>query len=217
MAISIAGSIGTIADTATVTGTMTFSSGANSFLAIAAGAHQQNVGTVTLNGTALTRTILGTTIFNEQIGFWPFEGPPSGGQGTIVVKAGGASGVGFIAAEFDGVAQTGEPAGSAADNLGNSATALGTITGGAANSWCVGAFYSEANGTADNGVNQTKIMYQSAQSFENMGMSYINQNAGTFSWKLSSGQRWAVAMINIEIASGAATARISTLGLMGAG
>src|SRR2546423_5677788 len=111
MAINIGSTLGTIADSSSVTGTIVLSGNSNQVLVVAAGAHQGNVGTVTLNGTSITKVIQGTTEFNEQINLWFYNAPPA--TGTIVASADTAAGVGFIAMEYNGVAQSGNPVGSA--------------------------------------------------------------------------------------------------------
>lgn len=218
MAISIVGSIGTIADSGTVTGTYTFSNGANRVLVVGAGAHQVNVSSVALNGTNLTQVVQGTTQFNEQINLWFYNSPPAGAAGTIKV-VGANSGLGFIGAEFTGVKQTSEPAGSTSVNLASGVTANGTLTTSTANNVVVGGFYSEATWSSENGVGQVGIKHQNAQSFEAMALSYLPQTvagAGTLSWNLSSGQRWATALLSLEPALGAGT-NLSFKSLLGVG
>lgn len=220
MAIAIAGSIGTMGDITTTTGTYTVSGGANRVLVIGAGAHQTSVGTVSFNGTEITRTVIGTSTLNENLGIWVYVNPPASADGTIVAKGLVGAGIGFIAAELTGVSQTGQPAGSANADNGNSSTPSGTLTTSVNGDWIIGGYYSEGAYSSDN-AGQTAIMQKQAQAFENMGLSYINKStagAGTLGWTLSSGQRWGVSLVNLNaVATGLTGVTPGKRSLLGVG
>lgn len=212
MAINLESSIGSMNDADPV-GTMTFSTNANRVLVCGLGNHQGGVTNCTLNGTALTKVIEGTTGFNERAEIWFYNNPPSGGQGTILWDLTGGSGRGGWAAEFSGVSQTGQPSGSAS-NVGTSTSPLIVGTTSVNNSFLIDCFYSEGSVTV---VGQTQIKYLFKNSYENLFSSYrdvTSAGLGTNTWTLDSGQRWAGCAIWIEPVAGTAGAGVLIDGKM---
>ncbi len=123
--------------------------------------------------------------------------------------------------EFYNVSQSGQPA-VAGSITGNSSAAIGTITTNSANNMIVSSFYSEGQFQAPLNPGQISVSSLQQQSFENGASSYDTtitgaSSPGTEKYSISSGQRWAMAMIVLEPPSVVVSANKTYITLLGAG
>ena len=174
-------------------------------LIAAIGIHQGNVNGVTWNGGAMTQGSNAATAFNERAELWYHLTPTTG---TLSCLFDGTIGTGrFICAiAVAGVKTTGQPNQTGAGATGSDSSIESTsITPSTDGALIIDSVYTEATLNSA-GSNQTIQANIQGASYENGGCStYIQPTAAAQShtWALSSGQRWASAVMAFEQAGGA--------------
>ena len=174
----------------------------NSVMVVCTGTHQGNVTSISYGGNALTKIAEGSSAFNEDGAIWVLLNPTAG-TATLDITTDGGSWWGATVFIVEGAKQTTTITNNKIDSASGLASAM-TLVPPDTNCLIFGSAGGEASYTSSNSPGQmTVTTAQQGQSFENHRAGYAPSKGGnpiTFSFGMSSGQRYGMAMVAIESA-----------------